>query len=136
MYSEIPRAAAWPSNPRPRPRVPVLQVLTADEAAFIDAAMSRLFPGGIGESEGSVHVDRKLRGDAAAAALYRCTIAQVQAHCLQVYDRRFQSLCPRQQDVVLMQLEEGCQQLEVLFHRLLDDSTEVFLTGALWPLLP
>lgn len=128
-------------------RRPSTLVLTVDEAEFIDAAMSRFFPGSIDTPDGSHYVDHKLNrslnpidGEAfsevqgVTATLYRATISEVQAYCLRVYDRRFQSLCAREQDVVLMLLEEGCNQMQILFEMLLNDSTEAFLTHVLWPL--
>jgi hypothetical protein len=121
-------------------------VLTTDEAEFIDAAMSRFFPGGFDTPDGSHYVDQKLHRSlhpiegetfsevqGVTAALYRATIGEVQAYCLRVYDGRFQSLCAREQDVVLMLLEEGCNQTQILFEMLLNDSTEAFLTHVLWP---
>jgi hypothetical protein len=146
MDSASPCAAGPPAIPLPGACPASRLVLAADEAAFIDAAMARFFPGSIEAPDGSFHVDRKLHdvlhsSDSEPAsevrgvtlALYRSTIHEVQAYCLRVYDRRFQSLCPREQDVVLMLLEEGCQQMQVLFEMLLNDATEVFLTQALWP---
>lgn len=122
------------------------QVLTPDEAAFVDAAMSRFFPGGIDAPEGSRHLDRKLQRARhaqdddtpmalrrVASDLYRVSIAEAQAYCLRVYDRRFQALCEREQDTVLALLEEGCSRMQILFEMLQDDSTEVFLMRALRP---
>lgn len=121
-----------------------MAVLTTDEAAFIDAAMSRFLPGSIDTHNGSRYVDQKLclslqpiNGEAISevhgvtAALYRRTISEVQSYCERVYDRRFQSLCHLEQDVVLMLLEEGFHQTDILFEMLLDDSIEAFVTHAL-----
>jgi hypothetical protein len=146
MYSASPRAAGAGAIPLPCACPASRLVLTADEAAFIDAAMARFFPGSVDATDGSFHVDQKLHdtlhpsdtGQASEVcgvtmSLYRSTIHEVQAYCLCVYDRRVQSLGPREQDAVLMLLEEGCQQMQVLFEMLLNDATEVFLTHALWP---
>lgn len=121
----------------PAPEPGQLSYLTADEAAFLDAAVSRLIPAddlgpgakeagvtffidqqmagpfGRGESwymEGPWHKGTEQQGYQSRltpAQLYRVGIKDVDQHCQHAFNRRFAELAAADQDNVLKSLEKG-----------------------------
>ena len=133
----VPAVAAVPLKPIDNPAAPGPAYLTADESAFLDAALSRLIPNddlGPGAKEAGVthFIDRQLGGPygraqtwymqgpwrkgaesqgyqlrLTPAELYRTAIADIDAHCKQAFGKRFAELEAAGQDKVLKGLEKG-----------------------------
>jgi gluconate 2-dehydrogenase gamma chain len=122
--------------------------LTQPEAAFVEAAVSRLIPDdelGPGAKEAGVayFIDQQLAGAWGAHArnyrlgpwpegtptqgyqsplapqeVYRIAIAETHSHCRAKYGKTFDALAPAQQDDVLRDLQEGRITLELVPARL------------------
>lgn len=119
------------------PRADAYTFFTAEEAAFVDAAASRLIPSdelgpGAQEAGVSVFIDRQLAGAYGSAAkwymqgpfgeslpeqgyqrpltpqeLYRLAIEKVNELCWSRHDARFDRLTSEQQDTLLSEMERG-----------------------------
>ena len=139
-----------PSDPEPnklqrcgRASGSALFSLTNDEAEFIDTAAA-LIVGEESMTDYSDYVDRKLwhidlladatntyNRSASRHALYRESIAAVQAHAQRTHGRRFQQLSPRNRLEILAQLEAGellagTSRFQMFITALVNDAVEAY----------
>ena len=109
--------------------------LTAEEAAFVQAAFERILPEAP-RVPAWIYIDRKLaahgdgEGTAVELDLYRQGIAWVQARCRLVHGRAFQALAMWHQLAILAELEDqgraGSEGLRSFMFMLLNDVAEAY----------